>query len=63
MKFYLTYLTMWPELFLALDSPTGVIMSYLIGKVEGKGTDWHGHVTGRCFSFSFYISCLQSRCT
>ena len=52
MKFYLTYLNMWPELFLALESPTGVLMSYLIGKVEGRQTDWHGHVTGR-------FSCCQ----
>ena len=45
MKFYLKYLLEWPELFLVLESPNGSLMSYLIGKVEGKGTDWHGHVT------------------
>jgi N-terminal acetyltransferase B complex catalytic subunit len=45
MRFYLSYLNQWPELFLALDSPGGILMSYLIAKVEGKGTDWHGHVT------------------
>lgn len=53
MKFYLGYMSMWPELFLALDSPTGTIMSYLIGKVEGKGTDWHGHVTAITVSPQF----------
>ena len=35
----------WPELFLTVESPTGSLMSYLIGKVEGRGEDWHGHVT------------------
>jgi N-terminal acetyltransferase B complex catalytic subunit len=53
MKFYLSYLVQWPELFLALESPTGMIMSYLIGKVEGKDTDWHGHVTAITVSPQF----------
>jgi len=45
MKFYLRYMMEWPDLFLVLESPTGSLMSYLIGKVEGKNEDWHGHVT------------------
>lgn len=45
LKFYLRYMLEWPELFLALQSPSGTLMSYLIGKVEGEGKDWHGHVT------------------
>jgi len=27
------------------EAPNGRIMGYVIGKAEGQGTDWHGHVT------------------
>ena len=26
-------------------APGGVVAGYVLGKVEGKGKDWHGHVT------------------
>lgn len=28
-----------------LENPNGSVLSYLIGKTEGDGEDWHGHVT------------------
>ncbi|KAF3285546.1 N-terminal acetyltransferase [Orbilia oligospora] len=44
-SFYLSYLSRWPKLFLAVVSPTGTIMAYIMGKAEGEGKEWHGHVT------------------
>lgn len=43
--FYLTYLAKWPEYFQALEAPDGRLMGYVMGKAEGVGEDWHGHVT------------------
>ena len=28
-----------------LPTPDGRVMGYLMGKLEGRGTDWHSHVT------------------
>ncbi len=46
MGFYLQYLATWPEFFLAEEAPhTGKLSSYIMGKAEGNGEKWHGHVT------------------
>eukprot|EP00850_Spirogloea_muscicola_P013703 SM000094S24720 [mRNA] locus=s94:398934:400623:+ [translate_table: standard] len=45
MAFYLSYLARWPEYFLAAEGPGGAVMGYIMGKVEGAGEGWHGHVT------------------
>ncbi|CAL1526881.1 unnamed protein product [Lymnaea stagnalis] len=39
------YLAHWPEYFQVLESPSGEIMGYIMGKAEGTGEQWHGHVT------------------
>ncbi|KAG8748146.1 N-terminal acetyltransferase [Ceratobasidium sp. 414] len=44
-SFYLSYLAKWPELCAAAISPSGNMMGYVIGKAEGVGVEWHGHVT------------------
>jgi len=44
-SFYLQYLARWPEYFLVSESPNGEISGYIMGKAEGLGTNWHGHVT------------------
>ncbi|CAE6427015.1 unnamed protein product [Rhizoctonia solani] len=44
-SFYLSYLAKWPELCAAEISPSGQMMGYVIGKAEGVGIEWHGHVT------------------
>ncbi|EDV20306.1 N-alpha-acetyltransferase 20 [Trichoplax sp. H2] len=46
-SFYLQYLARWPEYFLAVESCTGEIMGYIMGKSEGsvEAKEWHGHVT------------------
>jgi N-terminal acetyltransferase B complex catalytic subunit len=43
--FYLQYLARWPEYFLIAESPSNDIMGYIMGKAEGQGDNWHGHVT------------------
>ncbi|TFK30293.1 N-acetyltransferase [Coprinopsis marcescibilis] len=43
--FYLSYLSRWPDLCCVQEAPSGRMMGYVIGKAEGKSTDWHGHVT------------------
>ncbi|KAI6190025.1 N-alpha-acetyltransferase 20-like protein [Aphelenchoides bicaudatus] len=50
-SFYLQYLTSWPEYFLVAEDVDGTIMGYseltfdVMGKAEGTGENWHGHVT------------------
>jgi N-terminal acetyltransferase B complex catalytic subunit len=59
--FYLSYLSRWPDLCCTQESPSGRMMGYgmpasfhapsypqnipVIGKAEGQGLEWHGHVT------------------
>nr|CAG8487134.1 5890_t:CDS:2 [Entrophospora candida] len=43
--FYLSYLSRWPDLFCLQESSNGIIMGYVMGKAEGRGKEWHGHVT------------------
>lgn len=44
-SFYYTYLATWPEYFKVIEAPSGRLMSYVMGKSEGKRELWHGHVT------------------
>jgi len=44
-SFYLQYLAKWPDYFSVAEGPDGALMGYIMGKAEGRGTDWHGHVT------------------
>merc|ERR1711879_576000 len=45
MAFYFDYLTRWPECCAVAEAADGSIAGYIIGKVEGRGEDWHGHVS------------------
>ncbi|URE37599.1 FR47-like protein [Musa troglodytarum] len=45
MSFYMTYLARWPDYFHVAEGPGNHIMGYIMGKVEGQGESWHGHVT------------------
>eukprot|EP01080_Neovahlkampfia_damariscottae_P005084 gene5084-8684_t len=45
LSFYFLYFSKWPEYCLTCDSPSNRIMGYILGKVEGKEKNWHGHVT------------------
>ena len=44
MSFYLQYLSTWPDFFQAEAHPSGNLMGYVMGKAEGEGELWHGHV-------------------
>uniref|UniRef100_A0A2N9GS37 N-acetyltransferase domain-containing protein n=1 Tax=Fagus sylvatica TaxID=28930 RepID=A0A2N9GS37_FAGSY len=45
MSFYMTYLARWPDYFHVAQAPGNRVMGYIMGKVEGQGESWHGHVT------------------
>jgi len=45
MQFYLGYMSKWPESFTAAEAPDGGLMGYMLGKSEGTGKLWHGHVS------------------
>ncbi|XP_075232838.1 N-alpha-acetyltransferase 20-like isoform X1 [Lycorma delicatula] len=45
LSFYMQYLAHWPEYFQVAESASGEIMGYIMGKSEGHGENWHGHVT------------------
>ncbi|KAJ3081793.1 acyl-CoA N-acyltransferase [Rhizoclosmatium globosum] len=44
-SFYLGYLAQWPDYFVMAESCSGASMGYIMGKAEGDGELWHGHVT------------------
>jgi N-terminal acetyltransferase B complex catalytic subunit len=44
-SFYLTYLARWPDYFYLASDHTRKQMGYVMGKAEGLGENWHGHVT------------------
>lgn len=45
MPFYLQYISQWPEAFTVAEAPDGSLMGYMLGKAEGMGKLWHGHVS------------------
>lgn len=51
-SFYLEYLSRWPTLCFKTESPATPLSSgnpictgYMLGKVEGRGKEWHSHIT------------------
>ncbi|KAI8908940.1 acyl-CoA N-acyltransferase [Gorgonomyces haynaldii] len=42
---YLQYLSIWPDFFTVAESSNGKLMAYIMGKAEGEGELWHGHVS------------------
>jgi len=45
LPFYLQYLSRWPDMCTMALNPYGRPMGYMLGKAEGQGENWHGHVT------------------
>ena len=43
--FYMSYLARWPECFSVAFDGGARLMGYIMGKAEGTGELWHGHVT------------------
>ncbi len=44
-SFYMLYVSTWPSLCASFDDANGRMMGYILGKAEGDGKLWHGHVT------------------
>ncbi|KAI8453507.1 hypothetical protein BY996DRAFT_7149343 [Phakopsora pachyrhizi] len=44
-SYYLQYLCTWPDLINLAEAPNGQVMGYVMGKTEGEGKNWHGHVS------------------
>ncbi|SCW02378.1 LAFE_0F05116g1_1 [Lachancea fermentati] len=70
LEFYFEYLILWPELFfksreLTKIQPNGdlEISGYMMGKTEGKGPEWHSHITAVTVAPEFRrISLASSLC-
>eukprot|EP00542_Grammatophora_oceanica_P014717 CAMPEP_0194028016 /NCGR_PEP_ID=MMETSP0009_2-20130614/2042_1 /TAXON_ID=210454 /ORGANISM="Grammatophora oceanica, Strain CCMP 410" /LENGTH=175 /DNA_ID=CAMNT_0038667247 /DNA_START=106 /DNA_END=630 /DNA_ORIENTATION=+ len=45
MAFYMSYMAQWPEAFTVAEDANGTLMGYMLGKAEGEGELWHGHVS------------------
>lgn len=45
MNFYFQYMLRWPEFQQTVSAPDNTLMAYVIGKAEGEGKEWHGHVS------------------
>jgi N-terminal acetyltransferase B complex catalytic subunit len=45
MPFYMIYMSKWPESFVVAEAPNKALMGYVLGKAEGEGNLWHGHVS------------------
>jgi N-terminal acetyltransferase B complex catalytic subunit len=45
MSFYMMYMSKQPEAFIVAEAPNKDLMGYMLGKAEGEGDLWHGHVS------------------
>ena len=45
MSFYMSYMSKQPEAFTVAEAPNKDLMGYMLGKAEGDGPLWHGHVS------------------
>ncbi len=52
-SFYLEYMSTWPSLCATYENTSGRMMGYVLGKAEGSGKLWHGHVTAVTVSPEF----------
>ncbi|KAI8866077.1 N-alpha-acetyltransferase 20, partial [Ramicandelaber brevisporus] len=43
--YYFQYMCTWPDLLWVVEGPSQELQGYMIGKIEGEGELWHGHVT------------------
>ncbi|KAL0241314.1 hypothetical protein GEMRC1_006549 [Eukaryota sp. GEM-RC1] len=53
MSFYQNYLSKYPDYCLTASSSLGNISGYMIGKAEGEGELWHGHISAVTVSPSY----------
>mmetsp|Transcript_5474 Transcript_5474/g.7580 ORF Transcript_5474/g.7580 Transcript_5474/m.7580 type:complete len:174 (+) Transcript_5474:45-566(+) len=45
LSFYMQYISRWPSMCASYSDANGRLMGYILGKAEGNGKLWHGHVT------------------
>lgn len=45
LDFYAEYMILWPDLFFKSVEISDIISGYMMGKTEGKGPEWHSHIT------------------
>lgn len=45
LQYFETLTTQTPLFITVAEAPNGNLMGYNLGKAEGEGTDWHGHVS------------------
>ncbi len=43
--FYMNYVATWPSLCGVFEDSNNRMMGYILGKAEGEGKLWHGHIT------------------
>lgn len=51
----------WPSLCAVCEAPNGQMMGYILGKAEGQGKLWHGHVTAVTVSSDYRRLGIASR--
>ncbi|KAF8065666.1 NAA20 [Scenedesmus sp. PABB004] len=61
LPFYLQYLARWPEYCVLAEGPGAQAMAYILGKAEGEGRLWHGHVTAVTVAPEFRRQGLAAR--
>lgn len=68
LEFYFEYLILWPELFFKsieqtkeTDFNESTISGYMMAKTEGKGAEWHSHITAVTVAPRFRRISLASR--
>ena len=61
MGFYMGYIARWPEMCLVAEAASGDVAGYVLGKAEGSGELWHGHVTALTVSPTFRRQRLAER--
>jgi len=44
-SFYMSYMARWPEYMQKIETASGQLIGYIMGKAEGRDENWHGHVT------------------
>ena len=52
-SFYTTYLVRDPDLCIVAESTSGALAGYLLAKVEGRGKEWHSHISAVSVSPEF----------
>lgn len=61
LDFYAEYMILWPDLFFKSVEVNDAISGYMMGKTEGKGPEWHSHITAVTVAPEFRRISLASK--